>query len=195
MKGKLLVILVSMLFITIVLPINSLAGDEENPEIKDVLGDVKGLFAKYLPLRLIQRIDINYSWFYESTDDPGNLRITGKLDNVVSSLFFKSFYSVYWIYNGHRYVVTMVTRWHNVDCYVEDLETGESHMAIPLHDGDSDIFGFIINKDLIGNPGPGDTLIDPWASAKIGFGNGLIFNLANDRAPDIGYGLDYTIQY
>ncbi|KYK23816.1 hypothetical protein AYK24_00865 [Thermoplasmatales archaeon SG8-52-4] len=195
MKGKILVCLVSMLFFTVVLPINTLAGDEENPEIKDVLGDVKGFFVKFLPPRLIQRIDINYTWFYETPDDPENLKIIGKLDNVVHSLFFKTFYSVYWIYNDHRYVVTMVTRWYNVDCYVTDLETDESHMAIPLHDGDSDIFGFIIHKDLIGNPKPGDILIDPWASAKIGFGNGLIFNLANDRAPDTGYGLDYTIQY
>ena len=195
MKKQLVVFLISMLFMTVVLPINSLAGDEENPEIKDVFGDVKGFFAKYLPRKLIERIDINSTWFYETSEDPENLRIVGKLKNVEHSLFFKSFYSVYWIFNDHTYCVTMITRWYNVDGYVTDLENGESHMVVPLCDGDSDIFGFIIPKEFIGNPEVGDTLIDPWASAKIGFGNGLIFNLANDRAPDTGYGLDYTIQY
>ena len=98
MKVKLLGFLVSMLLITIFLPINSIAGDEDNPEIRDDLGDVEGFFAQFLPRKLIERIDIKSTWFYEPTDDPETLKIIGKLNNVVHSLFFKSFYSVYWTY-------------------------------------------------------------------------------------------------
>jgi len=195
MKKKPLVFLVCMLFITTVLPITSMAGDEDHPEIPDVLGDVKGLFAKFLSRRSIERIDINSTWFYEVPDDPENLRIVGKLNKVTHGLFFKSSYSVYWTYNGRQYTATFITRWYNIDGYVTDDESGESHMIVPLYDGDSDIFGFIIQKDLIGNPTQGDTLTNTWSIAKIGFGSKVIFSLAYDRAPDNGYGLDYIIQY
>jgi hypothetical protein len=196
MKVKFVVFFISMLFITSVLPINSIAGDKINPEIRDDLDDVKGFFAPFLPSRLIERIDINSTWFYETSDDSNNLKIVGKLNNVIHSLFIKSFYSVHWTFNGRQYTVTMITRWHYIDSFVIDSESGESHMIIPLHDGESDIFGFIINKDLIGNPKSGDTLSNTWSSAILGFGIDFpMFTFAYDRAPDSGYGKDYMIEY
>ena len=196
MKQKEIIFLISMLLFIIILPINTLAGDPDNPEITDVLGDVKGFFVPYLPNKLIKRTDINHTWFYEPSDDPDTLKIIAKLDNVVNCLFFKSFYTVHWTFEGIDYTATMITRWYDIDAFVTDSLSDESHMIIPLCDGLSDIFGFIINKDLIGNPEPGDTLSNTWSSAKIGFGiNYPIFTLAHDRAPDTGFGKDYIIQY
>jgi hypothetical protein len=124
------------------------------------------------------------------------LRIISKLDNVVNSLFFKSFYAAHWTFEGIDYTATMITRWYDIDAFVTDSVSDKSYMIIPLCDGESDIFGFIINKDLIGNPEPGDTLSNTWSSAKIGFGIDFpIFTLAYDRAPDTGSGMDYIIQY
>ena len=119
---------------------------------------------------------------------------------MTHGLFLISFYRVHWTFNGRQYSATIKTRWYNIDGYVTDIESGTSHMVVPLYDGDSDIFGFLIPKDLIGNPKQGDTLTDTWVSTWIGFGISLkytifIFGLAGDRAPDLDYGRDYIIQY
>ena len=196
MKRKIIVMSVCILFIITVFPINSIAGDEGDPEIIDDLDDVAGLFLRFLHPKAIERIDINSTWFYEKSDDTETLRIVGKLNKVTHGLFLKSFYWVYWTFNGRRYSATIITRWYDIDGFVTDMESGESHMVVPLYDGDSDIFGFLIPKNLIGNPKQGDILTNTWSATTIGFGISVfIFGLAGDRAPDLDYGKDYIIQY
>ena len=61
MRRKIIGILICALLITSVLPITGtvFAGDEENPEIVDIIGDTELVF-----------LDIESAWFYEKIDEP-----------------------------------------------------------------------------------------------------------------------------
>jgi hypothetical protein len=71
MKKKIVGIFVCILLITTILPITAMAGDEQNPEVKDRTRDVKlfGLFTLF-PQSLFTYVDIVSAWMYEEEDHP-----------------------------------------------------------------------------------------------------------------------------
>ena len=67
MRKKIIGIILFMLLTTTLLPITALAGDPENPEITDTIGDARAY------------LDIEKAWFYEDPSTPEMLYTTIKL--------------------------------------------------------------------------------------------------------------------
>ena len=75
MKSKIVGIFVCMLLITTLIPIIASAGDPENPEVEDRVGDVIG----YVPQQSSKKIDMVSAWVYEDSSNPDYLYISLKI--------------------------------------------------------------------------------------------------------------------
>jgi len=75
MKSKIVGIFVCMLLITTIIPMMASAGDPENPELKDGVGDVLGIW----PQQTLKKIDMEAAWFYEDSSNPKYLYISLKI--------------------------------------------------------------------------------------------------------------------
>jgi hypothetical protein len=210
MKTKIVGIFVCMLLITTILPITAIAGDEENPEITDTIGDAFG------------NIDINSVWFSEKTEEPNYLFICMKINQPNQNKIQQTF-GVGWEYNGIVYGCSLFIGLHIIG--LEAWDSGEYINSAPgggpnylsidkgTYDKSTGIITWKIPKEIIGNPDPGDVLTKTQSTAfqrpgflgLIGFSRPMIEIFAEilfgnslwDNAPDRSneYGLDYIIQY
>jgi hypothetical protein len=210
MRKKIVVVIIFMLLTTTILPITAIAGDEENPEISDTMGDAFG------------NIDINSVWFSEKTEEPNYLFVCMKINEPNLNKIQQTF-AVFWEYEGIIYGCGMF-----IGLYIigwESWSAGEYINSAPgggpnyygidkgTYDKSTGIITYKIPKDIIGDPRPGDVLTKTWSNAfqrygflgLIGFSRPIIDLLVNlifgnslwDYAPDTAneYGLDYIIQY
>ena len=88
---KIICIFVCTLLITIILPIAVSAGDEQNPEIVDEIGDT--------PLSLL---DIESAWFYENEEEPEFLFVSMKI------LFLKETFMKGASQKGMKIIITFI---------------------------------------------------------------------------------------
>jgi hypothetical protein len=212
MKKKIAGLFVCILLITTILPITALAGDEENPEIIDTIGDAR----PYL--------DITKVWFYEDPSTPEMLYTIIKITKP-SAIPFKQHLVVSWEMNGEHYASMLaigysLTQWL---AYVSIIGRGAFGDPKPIV---SDIQGLIdstkgtvtciIPKNTIGNPKSGDVLTKTHSQCFQRFGflgrlgltplpRYIFFDALGkwqleDTAPDPVnaewvYGIDYVIQY
>jgi hypothetical protein len=203
MRKKIMGILICMLLTTTILPMTAFAGDPENPEITDRIGDAFGY------------IDINSVWFFENEETPEFLFISMKI-NEPSRFVPQQTFAVFWTYNNIEYscglgVGFSFNDWKRFDVviYNDNVEIMEINGTYNLEAG---IITCEVPKTLIGNPQTGDVLTDTWSNAfrrlgfigRIGFTRTsldliilLVFgNNMWDYAPERGeHGLDYIIQY
>jgi len=82
MKSKIVGIFVCMLLITTIVPITVLAGDPENPELKDGVGDVLGTW----PQQSLKKIDMEAAWFYEDSSNQDYLYISLKIVDLDATI-------------------------------------------------------------------------------------------------------------
>ncbi len=195
MKKKNTGFLMCMLLTITILPLTTLAGDPENPEIKDELDDT------YLP-----SLDIESAWFYEKSDEPEYLYTALKVKSI--NLKANAVLSIRWSYDGKEYV-------SGFDTYIfqEDVfRSGDPKRAtywqwknMPECEGIADqttnIITWKVLKSNIGNPEKGDVLTHTRAAAVPGGFSSIINFFTSqdfrDFAPNeqYEYGLDYVIQY
>ena len=218
MKKKIISTFFCMLLIATISPItgNVLAGDEENPEIEDILGDAR----TYL--------DIEKVWFYENPAEPDMLYTVIKLGNP-SSIPLKQHLTIHWEMNGEIYWTMCGVGYYGGERIFYNAGEGHDYWydrAI-IHDITGDFIeeegGIVtccIPKECVGNPEPGDVLTKTESQCferfglwgLMGFGPKIreslfrTFNLpflqVVDFAPDIEfdgdsriYGKDYVIKY
>jgi hypothetical protein len=220
MKKKIIGIFVCTLLITTILPITAMAGDENDPEIRDNLNDQFGALIDHptrirthLALTLLQMntfdfIDINCSWFYESALEPTYLYTAVKLKDL-SITTQRTVYSVHWTYNGKPYCVWSHLYKNGQKCIsftgVDRRLNNQWYNAEVTYDYNRSIITFKIDKKYIGDPQPGDlfTKTYAWTALRL---NVQVFTLlfssgelVKDAAPLIqnasDYGRDYVIQY
>jgi hypothetical protein len=207
MKKKIIGIVICVLFITTILPITVIAGDETNPEISDKTGDA------------LTRIDIQKAWFSEDSTTPEYLYVTIQVALLQPKYPGTLFNEVYWTMNNVNYLVS-----GGLGKYLD----GVNELYVVA--GAARIFGVYteitgsmdiknstitckIPKSLIGNPHVGDILTKTCAGSsqrtpfmeKLGWDAGFRTQLFQslgipslcwmDRAPDNGYGKNYTILY
>ena len=195
MRKKIIGILVCTLFITTILPMTTLAGDPENPEIEDELNDTA-----------IPFLDIESAWFYENADEPEYLFTALKLQSL--NLKANAVLSIRWDYDGKEYVSGFDTY-----IFLDDVfRSGDPKRAsywqwknMPECEGIADYTTNIITwkvlKSNIGNPEKGDVLTHTKAAAVPAFPTSFIYFFNGrdyrDFAPNEQgtYGLDYVIQY
>ena len=213
MRKKIIGIIIFMLLTTIILPITALAGDPENPEITDTIGDAR----TYL--------DINKAWFNEDPITPEMLYTTIKLTKP-STIPVKQHLVVSWEMNGEHYASMLAigyspTQRLQYESIIGTGSFGDPEPVVSTIQGSIDTtkgtVTFFIPKNTIGNPVPGDVLTNTQSQCFERFGlwgrlgfyppvRYMIFNnmlqklQVEDTAPDLFngefvYGRDYVIQY
>ena len=215
MKKKIIGLFVFMLLIITILPITVMAGDEQNPEIVDETNDLFGIFAlkpnvynfftksKIFNMESFDFMDITKAWFYENPDKPDYLYTAIKLKNL-DFINQRTIYAMHWEFEGKNYAVGVHVYSNGVTKGFFAGETfgifnryGPYNNASGSFDLDNDIVIFEIQKNVIGNPEPGDILTrtDAWTGLRFIF-EPLTIPLGGEVAKDWSeYGSDYTIKY
>ncbi len=134
----------------------------ENPEpiIIDDTEDVMGLLAKIFPQEEISFLDIESAWFTENTDEPDYIYASIKFVDLTMRKWH-TIYSIIWEYKGETYFVSGHYReYGTVSTY--SAAYGENAEKITgSFDVENDIVTFIIPKNTISNPQPGEELTNP----------------------------------
>ena len=207
MKKKIIGIATCLLLITTSLPFTAMAGDEINPEISDKTGDARMI------------VDIQKAWFSEDPATPEYLYVTIQVVFIQPKYPGTLLNDVYWTMNNVNYYVG-----GGIGIYLSGI-INPLYVAVGIVGTSTltDITGSLdfknntitckIPKSLIGNPHSRDVLTKTSAGTsqrtpfmeKLGwdayfktrFFRSLRLPLLGwmDRAPDTGYGNDYTIQY
>jgi hypothetical protein len=195
MSKKFIGSIICMLVITTILPITAIAGDENDPEIVDDVGDT--------PLSLL---DIEAAWFYEQTDEPDYLFVAMKITYLTEN--YNAVFSIRWSHDGEHYAAGVNTFNFRETVFRSGLPKQANYWQwkhMPECDGFFDIENGVmtwkIPKSTIGDPQPGDVLTNTRANAVPGFPLSFLYFVLHldyrDFAPNnIGeYGRDYIIQY
>jgi hypothetical protein len=220
MKKKIIGLFVCMLLITTILPLTAMAGDENDPEIRDNLNDQFGPLVEHpsrirtqIALILLQTnsfdfIDINSAWFYENEFEPDYLYAALKIKDLNINTQ-RAIYTIHWKCNGVPYAVWSHL-YNNGQNYSHSVGVDKRFNyrwqdAEVTYDFDRNLVTFKMDKQDIGNPQPGDLLIKTYAWTALRFNFEpltLLFSkgeLVKDAAPflenNTGYGRDYVIQY
>ncbi len=220
MKKKIIGIFVCMLLITTILQITTMAGDENDPEIRDNLNDQFGALVEFptrirtrIALALLQMnsfdfIDINSAWFYENEFESDYLYAALKL-NDLSIISQDAIYSVHWTFNGVAYSVGshLYNNGQYSSCFVglDKWFNNKWQNAEVTYDFDRNIVTFKMDKKFIGDPQPDDILMKTFAWTALRFNVQalcLLFSdgeLVKDCAPFLEnnevYGRNYQILY
>jgi hypothetical protein len=182
-----------MLLITTILAITAMAGDEKNPEIKDKRGD------------MFKHADIVSVWFYEDSNNPDYLYVSFKVRDLIDrTQMLETIYNVEWNFLGNTYIADV----HVFPSGVSEFSAGKWNIngneyenyiiCNGTFDIDTNIMTWIIPKDAIGNPHPGDLLTEPFASTHLRFPfstNMPHWDLFKDLSWNAWYRNNYTIQF
>ena len=204
MKTRLLSFLFCTLFLTSILSMSVIAGDEENPEILDEEDTA-----------VFDYLDIISAWFYENEDEPDYLYTALKLREI-NSMKFKQHLTVHWTHNGIECASSLHigygNPWFTFSAgYGHGWWFQEHYQQIEgEYDLETGIIICKIPKNIINDPQKGDVLTKTKALTfqrfgfvgRLGFDrfflSGLIKlstgNVPWDGAP-YDYGRDYIIQY
>lgn len=180
------------------------AGDEQNPEIEDEIGDAFGY------------IDIVSIWYYEKEETPEVLYISMKI-NEPSETIFQQTFAAFWSFKNVKYSVSLhlgfsFENWTKYNSGIYRRSDLGNNRVNGTYDFDSGIITWAVPKEFIGSPQMGDVLTGTWSNAfrRLGFIGriGLTRHVLDaiilqvfgnnmwDYAPERGeYGRDYIIQY
>jgi hypothetical protein len=187
--------LIQMLLLLAILPVSTLAGDPDDPEITDDLDDT------YMP-----HLDIKSAWFFENPDEPQYLFTALEVKSI--NLKANAVLSIRWSYKGTEYVSALDTYLFKKDVFRSGDPKQASHwqwIHLPKCEGtinqETNVITWKILKSNIGNPGKDDILTNTRAAAVPSGWISFIYFLTGrdyrDFAPNEQgmYGLDYQIQY
>ncbi len=214
---KIIGILLFMMLITTTFSAKVIAGDEQDPEIVDETNDLFGIFTRnikilnfFTKLNIFKIVtfdfmDITSAWFYENPDKPDYLYTAIKLKNL-DIINQRTIYAMHWQFEGKNYAVGthIISNGEIVGFFAGETfgifnknRYGPYHDANGSFDLENDIVFFEIQKNVIGDPKPGDVLTktDAWTGLRFIF-EPLTIQLGGEVAKDwAGYGRDYIIQY
>jgi len=193
MMKKIVGIVITLLMIGSISTLNVIAGDEENPEIEDDIGDTDLSF-----------LDIEAAWFYEKQENPEYLFISMKFQDIKET--FPAVFAVKWSYNDIVYVAGLTTYFFKQKDVRSGLYQRGSYWqwkSMPACDGIFDhhknTFTWTIPKSNIGNPQQGERLTQTKCSAVPSFPISItdLFMDFRDFAPNNynEHGHDYLLQY
>ena len=187
-------LIISVLMMVSISSLNVVAGDEENPEIEDDIGDTDLSF-----------LDIEAAWFFEQEENPEYLCITMKFQDIKET--FPAVFAVKWSYNDVVYVAGLTTYFfkpQDIRSGLYQRGTSRQWKSMPTCEGVVDhtknTFTWTIPKSNIGNPQQGERLTQTKCSAVASFPISIIdlFMDLRDFAPNNytdEHGKDYILQY
>jgi hypothetical protein len=214
---KIIGILLCMLLITTTFSAKVMAGDEQDPEIVDETNDLFGIFTRNIKIlnfftklnifkiETFDFMDITSAWFYENPDKPDYLYTAIKLKNL-DFINQRTIYAMHWEFEGKNYAVGthIISNGEILGFFAGETfgifnknRYGPYHDANGSFDLENDIVFFEIQKNVIGDPEPGDVLTktDAWTGLRFIF-EPLTIPLGGEVAKDwAGYGRDYIIEY
>jgi hypothetical protein len=214
---KIIGVLLCMLLITTTFTAKVMAGDEQDPEIVDETNDLFGIFTRNIKIlnfftklnifkiETFDFMDITSAWFYENPDKPDYLYTAIKLKNL-DFINQRTIYAMHWEFEGKNYAVGthIISNGEILGFFAGETfgifnknRYGPYHDANGSFDLENDIVFFEIQKNVIGDPEPGDVLTktDAWTGLRFIF-EPLTIPLGGEVAKDwAGYGRDYIIQY
>lgn len=214
---KIIGILLCVLLITTTFSAKVIAGDEQDPEIVDETNDLFGIFTRNIKIlnfftklnifkiETFDFMDITSAWFYENPDNPDYLYTAIKLKNL-DFINQRTIYAMHWEFEGKNYAVGthIISNGEILGFFAGETfgifnknRYGPYYDANGSFDLENDIVFFEIQKNVIGDPEPGDLLTktDAWTGLRFIF-EPLTIPLGGEVAKDwAGYGRDYIIQY
>ena len=177
MKPIISLFFVCMLLITALIPISATvnAGTENDPEIRDHIFDVRLFgFLPFLFQVYFKHIDMISIWFSEDSDEPDYLYVSLKLRDLKENTdSLESVYVVHWVHEDKMWEAALkihptgiygtphIHRYYGHDDY-SDFWTVDCTL-----DFEDNIITWKIPKDKIGNPKPGDQIIDTWGFTNL----------------------------
>jgi len=206
MKRKIIGIFICTLLIATILPITATAGDPENPEFEDRTGDVK-LFGiiKWFQKSSFKYVDIMSSWFSEDSSNIEYLYVSLELKDLeYKSEGFNAFYSVGWSFDNNFFITSVHIDSNGISDFKigkstdEDDDIDYTEICEGIFDVENNIITWIVPKDTIENPQPGDRIYNILPYTYIQLTNKLTFNFMNlfkDLPWNAKITKDYTIQY
>ena len=202
-------ILVGMLLISALIPLTASAGDPNDPEVTDRIRDVRGFFGliprALIPQFFLKHVDIQSAWFYEDSNNPDYLSISLKVRDLEVKLSdneqktYDTIYTVRWYLNDEFYVSGLhVFSDGHITEYSVGKESDENYFVLcqGTFEEQENIITWLVPKDGIGNPQPGDVLLRPWAWIGIRIIDNDTGNYGGELVKDwTSEGREYTIQY
>jgi hypothetical protein len=153
-------ILSVMCILIFLIPISITAIENPEPIITDDTEDVMGLLAIILPQEEISFLDIDSVWFTEKPDDSDNLYASIKFVDLTMRKWH-TIYSIIWEYKGEIYFVSVHYREYGTVSTYSATYGDQSKIITGSFDVENDIVTFIIPKNTINNPQPGEILTKP----------------------------------
>ena len=217
---KMVSIIIVLVLIIATLSLNASAGDINNPEIIDEENDIIGTLAKHtaffnilkaigiVPIQSFEFIDILSAWFYENQTKPDFLFASIKIKDLEYTPL-RAIYSIRWSFNEKKYAAFVHThsngefKWFGAGrifglfdnwAYKQGLIRDISECAI---DNEKNLIILKIPKNIIGNPKPGDILLETNAWTGLRFIlEVLTYPFGGEMVKDpTVYGNNYIIQY
>ena len=197
---KTLSIMICIGLMATVAPFGALAEYDED-EITDEENDVIVIFFPLLMNRFLAHIDIVSGSFYENPDELDTLYITLKVRDF-SFKHLVAIYAVHWDFNGTHYACGIHTfmKGETTPGVLLIGEQNFEYIDFSINQNDDSIT-WTIPKNIMGDPQPGEKLVQTYGWTGLRFVNqeynDLLFKYFNtgEIAKDPALGEDYTIQY
>jgi hypothetical protein len=154
---KILSVICILIFL---IPISITAVENPEPLLIDDTEDVMGLIAKILPQEELSFLDIESVWFNENPDDPDYIYMSIKFVDLTMRKWH-TIYSIKWEYKGEIYFVSVHYREYGTVSTYSATYGENSEIITGSFEVENDIVTFIIPKNTINNPQPGEALTKP----------------------------------
>lgn len=206
MRKKMIGIVILMLLITTLLPITTLAGDSENPEVVDRIRDVKLFGVITTPFQMkYQYADIVAAWLDEENANPGYLIVSVQIRNLEEkTVYLEAIYDVDFAWNDDRFITCLHINPDGIQPFgVGRFLDGSNDVDKWIQcevtvDTETNVITWIVPKEFIGNPPKGSTITSIFPSTHLRFtdASGLpLMDLFKDLSWNARLTKDYIIQY
>ena len=196
MKKKIIGIFICTLLIVTMLPLTTMAGDPENPEIEDEASDLFG------PLSFAWQpsfIDIEKGWFQ---DDAENLHITLKVMDL-SFKYWRQIYSIHWTYKGTKFSVgshIVLFGTQKGSFLIEEIGQPRDWISTEIEEHmceSDDTITWVVPKELLGDVHADDILEETyaWTAIRTPFEPVTYVLFLGEIVKDYAEGSNYIIQY
>ena len=205
MKKIIVYFCIGMLVMITFIPMNTSAGDVDNPEVEDRILDVKFLGLINLPGQfLFKYADIVSAWVNEDAAHPEYLYISMKLRDLLDKTDnLEAIYDVGWYINNNRYISCVHANPNGYGPFVfGKSEDGDDEYEFwdfceGSFDLENNIITWEVPKTVVGNPQIGSKItIHPHTHLRFRDDSNLPhWDLFKDLYHNAKYIKDYTIQY
>ena len=206
MKKKIVGFFICILLTMILLPMNALAGDPDNPEFVDRILDVKLFGVFTCPFQINYKYaDVVAAWLHEESTNSEYLSVSLQIRNLEEKTdSLEAIYDVDLVWKNDRFIVCLHINPYGISSFVvgRSLDGNDEMDDWIESDGtidvDQNIITWIVPKAFLGNPPKGATItsIQPHTHLRFTDDSGLpLMDLFKDLSWNGKLSKEYVIQY